>query len=217
MPAAASTSSAGATRSKRTRGQARMHADPRFSSKPFQAKRRPRAGVCVFARSRLITRGAPPHHLCYAIIACCAASSPLATLSRTAVTKSALARRCAAPPRSPPCPAKPSRSSMPPRTSRATLPVVTGTLGDPAFDIGKLNKETGLLHVRSRLHVDRGGAQRGHLHRRRQRRAALSRLSDRAAGQAVELPRSRLSADQRRAADDRRSSPRSRTKSRITR
>ena len=25
----------------------------------------------------------------------------------------------------------------------ATLPVVTGTLGDPAFDIGKLNKETG--------------------------------------------------------------------------
>ena len=25
----------------------------------------------------------------------------------------------------------------------ATLPVVSGTLGDPAFDIGKLNKETG--------------------------------------------------------------------------
>ncbi len=27
----------------------------------------------------------------------------------------------------------------------AELPVVTGTLGDPAFDIGKLNKETGFF------------------------------------------------------------------------
>ena len=93
---------------------------------------------------------------------------------------------------------------MPPPTSRRTLPVVTGTLGDPAFDIGKLNKETGYFTFDPGLHVDGLGAKRDHVHRRRRRRAALSRLSDRAAREAFELPRSRLSPDQRRAADERR-------------
>ncbi len=45
------------------------------------------------------------------------------------------------------------------------------------------------LHLRPRLHVDRRVQLGDHLHRRRQGRAALSRLSDRGAGDALRLPR----------------------------
>ena len=62
------------------------------------------------------------------------------------------------------------------------------------------------LHLRPRLHLDRLLRERDHLHRRRQGRAALPRLPDRAARREVELPRGLLPAALRRAADRRRSS-----------
>ena len=57
------------------------------------------------------------------------------------------------------------------------------------------------LHLRPRLHLDRLLRERDHLHRRRQGRAALPRLPDRAAGREVALPRGRLPPALRRAAD----------------
>ena len=59
------------------------------------------------------------------------------------------------------------------------------------------------LHLRSRLHLDRLLRERDHLHRRRQGRAALPRLPDRAAGREVALPRGLLPPALRRAADRR--------------
>ena len=58
-----------------------------------------------------------------------------------------------------------------------------------------------LLHLRSGLHVHRQLLLAHHLHRRRQGRAALSRLPHRAAGAEIELPRGLLPPAQRRSAD----------------
>ena len=89
---------------------------------------------------------------------------------------------------------------MPPPSDRPTLPVVTGTLGDPAFDIGKLNKETGYFTYDPGFMSTASRASAVTFIDGDNGRAALSRLSDRAAGQAIELSRSRLPADQRRVA-----------------
>ena len=59
------------------------------------------------------------------------------------------------------------------------------------------------LHLRSGLHLDRRLRQHHHLHRRRQGRAAASRLSDRPAGGKVALSRGLLPAALRRTADRR--------------
>ena len=57
------------------------------------------------------------------------------------------------------------------------------------------------VHLRPGVPLDRVVQLDDHLHRRRQGRAALPRLPDRAAGDAVRLPRDLLPAAQRRAAE----------------
>ena len=59
------------------------------------------------------------------------------------------------------------------------------------------------VHLRSRLHLDRKLRVQDHLYRRRRRRSALPRLSDRAAGRARRLSGDLLSPALRRAADRR--------------
>ena len=71
----------------------------------------------------------------------------------------------------------------------------------PCIDIAQAAEGNRLLHLRPGLHRHRQLQVGDHLHRWRRRRAAVPRLSDRAAGQALQLPRSRLPADERRAAD----------------
>ena len=58
--------------------------------------------------------------------------------------------------------------------------------------------------LRPGVHEHRLVPQRDHLHRRRRRHPPAPRLPDRAAVRALQLPRGRLPADQRRAADARR-------------
>ena len=81
------------------------------------------------------------------------------------------------------------------------LPIYKGTIGPDVIDIRKLYAQTG------KFTYDPGFLSTGvvqlddHLHRRRQGRAALSRLPDRAARDAVRLPRDLLPAAERRAAE----------------
>ncbi len=71
--------------------------------------------------------------------------------------------------------------------------------------------------LRPGVHEHRLVSQLDHLHRRRRRHPAAPRLSDRAAVRALELPRGRLPADQRRAAERSRARRAGCTRSRSTR
>ncbi len=64
-------------------------------------------------------------------------------------------------------------------------------------------REDGKVHLRPGIHVDRRVQFDDHLHRRRQGRASVSRLSDRGARGEVRLPRGLPSAALRRAAERR--------------
>ena len=66
--------------------------------------------------------------------------------------------------------------------ARYDLPIKKGTIGPDVIDIATFYQETGVLHLRPRLHLDRELRVEDHLHRRRQGHPALSRLSDRPAG-----------------------------------
>ncbi len=85
--------------------------------------------------------------------------------------------------------------------SDVDLPVFKGTIGPEVIDIRKLYGQTGHVHVRPRLHVDGGVQFDDHVHRRRQGRAAVSRLPDRAARDHRRLPRDLLPDPERRAAE----------------
>ncbi len=85
----------------------------------------------------------------------------------------------------------------------AEFPILPGTMGPEVIDIRVAVREDRPLHLRPRLHVD-GGVQVGdHVHRRRQGRAALSRLSDRGARADLRLHGGLPSAAVRRAAERR--------------
>ena len=61
-----------------------------------------------------------------------------------------------------------------------SFPLYDGTLGPAGDRHQQALRRDRRLHLRSRLHLDRELRIQDHLHRRRRRRAALSRLSDRA-------------------------------------
>ena len=82
------------------------------------------------------------------------------------------------------------------------LPIVVGHRGRARDRHPKLRDETGLHHPRSGLRQHRLVPQRDHLHRRREGHPALPRLPDRGARREEQLPRGRLPADLRRAADE---------------
>ena len=109
------------------------------------------------------------------------------------------------------------RLDSPSATRTGTFPIYDGTIGPDVIDIAKLYGETGMFTY------DPGFTSTGelrvqdHLHRRRRRHPALSRLSDRAARRARRLPRDLLPAALRRTADRRRRRPISTTASRATR
>ena len=89
------------------------------------------------------------------------------------------------------------------------IPIQDGAIR--AMDLRQIKTGAGGLradHLRSRVPEHRRLPQQDHLHRRRQGRAALPRLPDRAAGRAERLPRDRLPHSVRRAADDDRASRR---------
>ena len=91
---------------------------------------------------------------------------------------------------------------QPHRASPTTCRSLDGTIR--AADIGKIktdDDEPGPGGLRPRVREHRLVSQRGHLHRRRQGDPGVPRLPDRAAGREVQLPRGRLPADPRRAAD----------------
>ena len=71
------------------------------------------------------------------------------------------------------------------RQDRSNCRCCRGTVGPEVIDIRKLYADTRTFHLRSRLHLDRQLRIQDHLYRRRQGRAALSRLSDRGAGRAT--------------------------------
>ena len=81
------------------------------------------------------------------------------------------------------------------------LPVVVGTEDETAVDISHSAREIRPHHARQRLREHRRLHEQDHLHRRRERNPALSRLSGRRARRAVELRRDGVSPDLRRAAD----------------
>ena len=81
------------------------------------------------------------------------------------------------------------------------LPVFCGHRGPECRRHPQALRRGRHLHLRSRLHLDRELRKRHHLHRRRQGHPALSRLSDRPAGRAFELPGSLLPAAVRRTAE----------------
>ena len=82
------------------------------------------------------------------------------------------------------------------------LPTTVGTESPSGLGIGKLLSETGSRHPRSRLRQYGGLHVGDHVHRRRRRHPALSRLSDRGARRAALVPAGGVSAHLRRAADD---------------
>ena len=84
------------------------------------------------------------------------------------------------------------------------LSVRSGTIGPDVIDVANLYKDTGCFTYDPGLHVDGELQKLDHLHRRRQGRTALSRLSDRSARGKHEFPRGLLSAALRRAADEQR-------------
>ena len=108
-------------------------------------------------------------------------------------------------------PARPTRS-LRVGDREVELPIVRGTEGDDAIDIGRLRGETGTDHLRPRLRQHRRVHERRHLPRRRGGRPALSRLPDRAARRALHVPRGRLPADLGRASDAGAARPGSRTR-----
>ena len=75
--------------------------------------------------------------------------------------------------------------------------------GPSVIDVRKLYGETGLVHLRPGLHLDRELHLEDHLHRRRRRHPAASRLLDRGPGHQKRLPGGRLPDPVRRAADPR--------------
>ena len=81
--------------------------------------------------------------------------------------------------------------------------------GPTSIDVGKLYRDTGCFTYDPGFTSTANCVVADHLHRRRRGRPALSRLSDRAARRAVELPRGLLPAAPRRAADQGSSSRRS--------
>ena len=98
------------------------------------------------------------------------------------------------------------------------VPITDGTIR--AADLGQIKADDDDARaggLRPRLRQHRLLPQRGHLHRRRQGHPGVPRLPDRAAGREVELPRGRLPADPRRAADQGRSTTPGCTRSPTTR
>ena len=83
------------------------------------------------------------------------------------------------------------------------LPVKDGTLGPSVIDISKLYAQTGLFTFDPGFTSTASTEFDDHLHRRRRRRAALSRLPDRPARRARRLSRDLLSPALRRTADHR--------------
>ena len=73
------------------------------------------------------------------------------------------------------------------RRQEPRLPMLHGTVGPDVVDIRKLYAQTGDVHLRSRLHLDRALRIGDHLYRRRRGRAAPPRLSDRPARRAFDL------------------------------
>ena len=85
------------------------------------------------------------------------------------------------------------------------LPIYKGSIGPDVIDIRKLYAQTGMFTYDPGFLSTASCQSTHHLHRRRQGRAAVPRLPDRAAGRAVRLPRDLLPAAVRRAAEPRRS------------
>ena len=81
------------------------------------------------------------------------------------------------------------------------LPIKTGTIGPSVIDIGKLYAQTGMFTYDPGFTSTASTESQDHLHRRRRRHSALSRLSDRPARRARRFPRDLLPAALRRAAD----------------
>ena len=84
------------------------------------------------------------------------------------------------------------------------LPITDGTVR--AMDLRQIKVDERRLRadgLRPGVHEHRVVSQLDHLHRRRRRHPPAPRLSDRAALRALDLPRGRLPADQRRAAERR--------------
>ena len=75
------------------------------------------------------------------------------------------------------------------RTSE--LAVLSGTAGPDVLDISTLPKDQGVFTYDPGFMSTAATSERDHLHRRRRRRPAVSRLPDRAAGRAQQLPRGR--------------------------
>jgi citrate synthase len=80
------------------------------------------------------------------------------------------------------------------------LPIYKGTIGPDVIDIRKLYAQTGKFTYDPGFLSHRVVPVDHHLHRRRQGRAAVPRLPDRAAGDQLRLPRDLLPAAVRRAA-----------------
>ena len=74
------------------------------------------------------------------------------------------------------------------------LPVRSGTIGPDVIDVGRLYRDTGCFTYDPGFTSTANCSSQHHLHRRRQGRAALSRLSDRAAAPRIELRRGLLPA-----------------------
>ena len=81
------------------------------------------------------------------------------------------------------------------------LPVKDGSIGPSVVDIAKLYGQTGMFTYDPGFTSTASCESQDHLYRRRRRRPALSRLSDRAARRARRLPRDLLPAAVRRIAD----------------
>ena len=81
------------------------------------------------------------------------------------------------------------------------FPVLPGTIGPDVIDIRALYAKTGKFTYDPGFMSTASCTSDDHLHRRRQGRAALPRLPDRAARGALRLPRSLLPAAERRAAE----------------
>ena len=81
------------------------------------------------------------------------------------------------------------------------LPIVTATEGNDGIVVSSLLRDTGPGHRRPGLHEHRLVRVADHLHRRRRGHPALPRVPDRAAGRALHVPRGRVPAHPRRAAD----------------
>ena len=81
-----------------------------------------------------------------------------------------------------------------------SFPILTGTIGPGSHRHPHAVRQDRQVHLRPGLPVDRVVQLGDHLHRRRQGRAPLPRLSDRGARDALRLPRDLLPAAVRRAA-----------------